>query len=206
MGVPFLPGVPPLAAYSGSPLLATTLLTSDGPGVPNNQVAPQWGIFLGGAPVVVADNVVSLTYKQEWAIADYPVEEGAFETYDKVQIPFEARVRFSAGGSEANRQALLDSIAAIAGDNQTRYTVVTPEETYPSVTIAHYDYSRTATNGVGLIQVDVWCLNIMVNTTANFQSTAAPSGASPINDGTVQATTAPAAPSSSGPPEFPGSP
>ena len=82
-------------------------------------VAPfsaQWGIYKDGLPVVVADSVVSFGFKKDWNIADYPVEEGSFESYDKVETPFGARVRFASGGSTANRQALLQSIEAIAGD------------------------------------------------------------------------------------------
>lgn len=189
MSVPNLPGVPPLSSYAPPVGLDAILLTGDTAQLPGASPS-QWGIFLNGAAVVVADNVVSMSFKSEWAIADYPVEQGAFASYDKVTVPFESRVRFSAGGSAANRQALLDSVAAIAGDKTTLYTVVTPEETYPSVSISHYDYARTAVNGVGLIQVDVWCLNVIVAGGVNFQSTAAPSGASPINDGTVQTTPA----------------
>ncbi len=201
MGVPNLPGVPPLSSYATGGLLATALLTADSPGLFLGSFTPLWGIFLGGAPVVTADSVVGFAYKQEWAISDYPVEQGSFETYDKVAIPFDARVRFSAGGSEANRLALLSSIASIADDHKNLYTVITPEAVYDSVTISHYDYHRTASNGVGLIVVDVWCFHVIVVTAAS--ATQSPSGAAPVPQGTVQPglsapglTTSPAFPTS----------
>jgi hypothetical protein len=149
----------------------------------------QWGIFLDGAPVVVADNVLSVEYRQQWALSDYPVEQGAFETYDKVQTPFDARVRFSSGGSPSNRQALLDSIAAIAGDYNF-YDVATPEAIYPSCNITHYDYRRTSSNGMGLITVDVWLLEVRITTSQGLSSTKDPSSASQVNGGTPQATPA----------------
>jgi hypothetical protein len=185
MGVPNLPGVPTLASYSSTAGLFSSLLTSDGAGVYSASSAVQWGIYLNGASVVEADTVTSFSYKQEWAIADFPLEQGAFNTYDKVSIPFEARVRFTAGGSEQRRQALLDSIAAIAGDQTNLYTIITPEATYPSVTISHYDYARTAVNGLGMLSVDVWVFNAIVSGTISGQDVASPSAASQQNDGPV---------------------
>ena len=212
--VPNVPGVPPLVVYGAAPGLAVVLLTAD---LVSSFApifgGPQWGIFLGGAPVIVADTVASVEYKQEFAISDYPVEEGGFETYDKVYIPFDVRVRFAAGGSESNRQALLDSIAAIIGDLNF-YDVVTPEAIYSSVNLMHYDYRRTATNGVGLIVADVWCRQVSVTVQEAGTSTAAPSGAAPVTPGPVQpgpqmgpeAPAGPVMPTGAPPDNFPGPP
>jgi|SRR5665647_1660865 len=115
----------------------------------------QWGVFLGGAPIIVFDTFVSIDYRHTWNICDYPVERGGFESYNKVWLPFETRVRFASGGSEANRVALLASVKAISGTLQL-YDVVTPEEIYTSVNVKHYDFHRTSTNGVGLITIDLW--------------------------------------------------
>ncbi len=194
--VPDVPGVPSLnfaaGADQGIELLNEDLVSL------TPSVSPQWGIFLNGAPVVTADSVVDFTLKKEFALSDYPVEEGAFETYDKVIIPFDCRLRFSAGGSLANRQSLLDSIDAISGDLNF-YDAVTPEVVYPSCNVVHYDYRRTSRNGVGLIIVDVWLLQVRVGTSSSssaLTNTAQPSGADPQNDGTVQPTTPTAAQSS----------
>lgn len=176
--VPNVAGVPALltgfasAASSGNVGLMVSDLVSFAFGG-----GSQWGIFLNGAPVVTADNVLSFEFKRDFAIADYPLERGAFETYAKVQIPFSPRVRFSAGGSMANRQALLDSIAAIAGDFN-KYDVVTPEETYTGVNISHYDYHRSANSGVGLIVVDVWLQEVRVAVSEVSGGSNAPSSSS----------------------------
>jgi hypothetical protein len=160
--VPNVPGVPALlTGYNGNDstiqALSADLVSSLG------YVSPQWGIFRNGANVVTADTVLSVDYKQEWVIADYPLERGAFETYDKVALPFDVRVRFVAGGSEADRQALINSIASIAGDYNL-YDVVTPTAIYPSCNIRHYDYQRSANRGLGMIQVDVWLQWVRIST------------------------------------------
>lgn len=184
--VPIAPGVPRLPRDPFSDAIgAIELLTSDAISLFAGAFGPQWGLFQDGAPVVTADNVISVEYKQEWVVADYPLEQGAFESYDKVQTPFSVRLSFSAGGSETDRQALLDSVAAIAGTTDL-FDAVTPEEVYPNVNPTHCSYRRSATNGVGLIVVDVMCVQIRIATSDTLDNTQSPSAAAPVNDGTVQ--------------------
>jgi hypothetical protein len=186
VSVPLVPGVPALfeavSTAEAAILLTRDLVSAFG------SIDPQWGIFLGAVPVVLADNVVSVEYKQDWNLSDYPVEDGAFATYDKVNSPFDARIRFSAGATLLNPGGsdLLDSVAAIAGDLNL-YNVRTPEATYADVNVVHYDYRRTARNGVGLIEVDVWVREVRVTGLSTFGNTALPSGADPANLGTVSA-------------------
>ncbi|RUV19963.1 hypothetical protein [Mesorhizobium sp. M7A.F.Ca.MR.245.00.0.0] len=166
------------------------LLTQDAIGLLSGAFSQQpWGIYFGGVPVIVADNVVEVQYRQQWSISDFPVERGAFESYDKVQIPYDARLRFTAGGSQANRAAMLASIAAVAGDTNL-YDVVTPEAVYLSCNFTHYDYSRRANEGMGLLSVDIWLIEVRQAVSAGMSNTQDPSGASQVNGGTVQ--TAPA--------------
>jgi len=155
----------------------------------------QWGIFQNGVPVVTADSVVSMERRQEYAISDFPVEGGAFQSYNKVYIPFDVRFRFASGGSESNRQKLLDSVQAIVG-NLVLYSAASPEAIYPSCNVVHYDYRRTAQDGVGLILVEVWLREVRVISSTNIATimpsgiptgaVAAPSGALAINAGDVQ--------------------
>jgi len=155
----------------------------------------QWGIFQNGRPVVTADSVVSMEWRQEYAISDFPVEGGAFQSYNKVYIPFDVRFRFASGGSESNRQQLLDSVQAIVG-NLTLYSAASPESIYPSCNVVHHDYRRTSQNGVGLVVVDVWLREVRVISSTNIATimpsgiptgaVSAPSGALAFNAGDVQ--------------------
>lgn len=185
VNVPNVPGVPVVNFAVGAIASTVQQLTGDLIG----DIAPVssiWGIYQGGLPIVVADSVVGFSYKQEWSVSDFPVEKGAFESYDKVQLPFDVRVQFTAGGSALNRAALLNSIAAVAGTTQI-FDVVTPEVVYQNVTITHYDYSRSARNGVGLLKVDVWLLQINQNVTTTF-SASTPDGQDPTAGGSPQPT------------------
>ncbi len=186
--VPNVPGVPPLLRNPNLASAALSLLVNQAIRFLVAPFSAQWGIYLGGAPVVLADSVVSFGYKQDWTVADYPVEEGAFESYDKVETPFGVRVRFASGGSTANRQELLDSIAAIA-DDLNLYDVVTPEAVYTSCNITHYDYHRDSKSGVGLLIVDVWLIEVRVTASASFANTKSPTAAGTTNGGVVNPTT-----------------
>jgi hypothetical protein len=160
------------------------LLTADGPNLP---AITQWGLFGGGGAAVTADNVVAFELKKNWYLADYPVEGGGFESYDKVAVPYDVRLRFSAGYSAGNRAALLNSIDRIAGDLNL-YDAVTPEKTYPNVNVTHYDFRRTADRGAGLIQLDVWLLEVRSGSSSVFGSGAQGASASSASfGGNVQA-------------------
>lgn len=179
--IPGLPSLPP----GVNVLTSVALLVSDIIGLLTGFAASPWGIYQNGQPVLTPDSVVSVGYKQGWSIADYQIEEGGFETYDKVDTPFDTRVRLASGGSQANRQALLDGIAEIAG-NLELYDVVTPEQVYSSVNIADYDLIRSSNNGVGLIQISVHLIEVRINSQTQFQNTKSPTAQSQVNDGTVQ--------------------
>ena len=175
------PGIPPLLGG----LLPTSFPTSpsqivDISNTLPGSVGPQWGIFLNGAPVITADTVVGEDYRQEWVIADFPIEDGGFQSYDKVARPFDVRMTFATGINAANRAQMINSIAAIAGD-MNLYEFVSPEVIYQSVSIAHYDYHREPQRGVGLLPISVWGWQIAIEQTGALSNTANPGG----NDKTV---------------------
>lgn len=185
--VPNVPGVPPLIRAPGAFLEPVALLFADAiTGLFG--VGPLWGIFQDGQAVVTPETIVSFGYRQNWTIADFPIEQGGFESYDKVASPFEIRVRMASSGTAEARQRLLDEIAAIAGTLEL-FDVVTADASYPSVNIARYDYRQTSREGVGMIVIDVVLMEIRDTAVAAFSNTKSPSGAGQVNGGTVQATT-----------------
>jgi hypothetical protein len=185
--VPNVAGVPQL--LGGLVSYATGALSnalSDIAGLPIS-AGPQWGIFLNGQPVVVADVIMSIEFRGESVIADFPIEGGGFRSYDKVKRPWDVRFRFAAGGSQANKQALINSVEAIADDYKL-YTFVSPEHVLQNINIAHRDYHRTATSGAGLLQEDVWGWQIQIDTSSGVSSTQAsnPASADQASGGEVQ--------------------
>lgn len=185
--VPLAPGVPPLPRSPTAIAAAVVLLTEDAFGLFQGVGITQWGIFQNGLPVILADNVVAVEFKQDWTISNYPLEGGAFETYDKVQLPFEIHLQFSTGGSISDRQSFLNSIAAVVGNTQL-YDVLTPEQLYQNVNLKHWDYDRRASN-VGLLTVDIWVEQINQTASQSFQNVQNPASASPVAAGSVSPNT-----------------
>jgi hypothetical protein len=147
-------------------------------------IAPQWGIFLNGEPVVVADSVSAFSFKKSSRISKYPQEQGAFSSFNKVTVPFEPKIKFSTGGSVADKAAFIASIDAISGDLNL-YTIVTPEVFYASCNVTSYDYNRAHGNA-GLLEIDVWLEQIMIAGASTFSNTKSPTDAAQSNGGLVQ--------------------
>jgi hypothetical protein len=186
--VPIAPGVPAVLRAAGAAVtLAAPLLTADGPGVLQQFVPPQWGIYFStGAPAVVADSVFDVEFRQEYRIAQAPQEQGAFTSYNKVQVPFDARVTFAQGDDQASRSQFLQQILQAAASLDL-LNLVTPEITYTGVNIVHHGYRRAAASGATLLLVDVWVEQVRVTGTTQFSSsnTGGASGSDPQNIGAV---------------------
>lgn len=146
----------------------------------------RWGIFLDGELVLEPDSFASLEYKKDWHIADYPIEQGNFETYNKVRLPYEARVMITKGGTEADRNVFLERVADVA-DSLDLYDIVTPDFTYTNANITHYDFQRTAEKGVSLLSVTLWFQEVRLEASSEFTQTASPDSANQVNVGAVQA-------------------
>jgi hypothetical protein len=185
--VPAVPGVPPVLRGPPNINLPTPApLSGDGGGLASTTQAAKWGLYdSGGSPVVVADSVVGFDFLAEYRISDFPIEGGLFASYNKVKVPYDARLTFSKGGTEQDRTTFLNAIQA-ALEALDLYTVVTPEVSYANANVTHYDYRRTSTNGATLLTVDVWTQEVRVSAAPQYTQTTAPSGADPVNGGAVQ--------------------
>ncbi len=183
--VPNVPGVPTLLG-GFAPTPALPALNDISNALPSS-LSPSWGIFLDGAAVVTADSVISMDARQEAVVADFPLEGGTFESYDKVDRPFDVRFRFAAGGDDANRAALFASVKALLADKTNKYMFISPEDVFESVTISHFDYHRTSINGVGLPAVDVWGWQLLLGSGSTTGNDSQSVGAAPqSNNGVVQ--------------------
>ena len=193
--IPDVPGVPSLPSYGANPVLlfsdvVSSILDffSSGPG---------WGIYLNGAQAFPYNSILDFDFKQDYSVADYPVEPdsdqsaGSFQSYDKVQLPFDVRVRVASGPDESDRQALLVAARAAAADLNL-YEVVAPEDTYPNCNITHVDWKRTNVNGVGLVVVDFWFQQIRQTATSTFSNTQTPAVAGQQGIGSLAPSDAPA--------------
>jgi hypothetical protein len=190
--VPLTAGVPAVLRSAATQVLAGVgLLTSDSSEV-NQLAASQWGIYaVGGGLAIQPDNIVAVGFRGEYRIADYPIEQGGFETYDKVALPFEASVRMTKGGTLADRDAFIADLQAMREDREI-YHVSTPEASYLNVNIADVQIDRSQESGAGLIIADIHLREIRQNAKAEFSKSKDPASAAPFNNGPTQTTPPPA--------------
>lgn len=192
--VPFLLGVPQLVrSLLFQPATQVTL----GAQAQHNlwasaQVAPSWGVFdSNGVKVINPDNIFAFSDRAEWRESDYPVQKGAFATFNKVVVPFEDTLRMTKGGSLSDRVAFLKSIDDIAGDTN-QYSIRTPEKTYTGMNILRRELLRRSSEGAYFLEVDIFFRNVIEQNpqystaaanTANAQN---PSALPAVNQGNVQ--------------------
>lgn len=182
--VPFALGVPVVlrdAANSAPP--QGQALSADAPGVYDTSTAPQWGLFdLSGNAVITADSVLGFEYKKTWKIPNYPQEQGAFATYNKVELPGEPRMVFTKAGSVADRTAFLAQVETVCASLDL-YAAYTPEVQFGSVNPTSFNIlNRTADQGATVLRVEILLEEVRLTAGQQFSSSTAP--ASPTN--TVQ--------------------
>jgi hypothetical protein len=191
--VPNNPGVPPVPRNGSNANPATPPpVSSDGSGNHDIIDGPQWGIFNADmTPAIIGDSVVSEALVKESKISSYPVEapdtktgQAGFQSYNKVQMPFQARVAISQAGDVATRQAFMDAVDA-AYQSLTLYSVVTPEKTYTSANVVHYSFDRDVRQ-TSRIVADIWLEEVRTTATATLSATANPLSAAQTDTGAVQ--------------------
>jgi hypothetical protein len=190
--VPPVPGVPDIASFAGLAILPAPLFAVlDGLNLPFLQAPIRWGVFTadGQTQALIPDSVVGFEYANSSRVSDYPVEQGAFASYNKVSTPFDVRMRVTVGGTEANRSGFIYSLDQMLAATDL-FSLLTPERIYPNVTLVHYDFKRESTNGVTLLTIDCAFREVRIVTAAQFSQTQSVSAESPANQGQVQATDA----------------
>jgi hypothetical protein len=182
----------------------------------NSVLAQQaWGIYnQDGSLAIEADSTVSFDYSNDDTVAVYPIENGDFRAYNKVQGPFTVKLTLALNGAfnlrnlevsnlrssiqSGNVAGAYSSLTGLAARSAfinaldtlehslTLVNVVTPEKTYMNANVVHHAISRTSERGVTLLQADVWLNEIRVTASNAYSNTAAPNGAERVNNGAVQ--------------------
>lgn len=212
--IPALPGVPQLTR---SPLFPPPSVPTLGNNAPAGtlwragQSGPTWGIFLKSKLVLNPDSIVDFDHRNDWRVSDFPVQAGAFASYNKVANPFEISVKMTKGGTQAQRSAFLNQLDSIAGDLNL-YTILTPERSYINVNITRYELSRRGVGGAFWFNdVEVFFRQIRTvaaqytTTAAAMQNAQNADAQPPTNTGVIQPQPAPMSISASEiPPANPG--
>ena len=125
------------------------------------QSAPAWGIFdQSGNPLGASTDTnatlstLDVDYVKEMRVSDFPIEQGGFASYNKVELPATPRVTLILDGTVDDRAAFLNAIDA-ACKSTNLYNIVTPEAFYLGYSLERYSYRRTASRGANLLVVEI---------------------------------------------------
>lgn len=199
--VPQLPGVPQLIRQAAGFISVLLIPPAIGaPALPGvlwhaSQSQPVWGVFdLNGNQVIVPDSVMDFQYRAEWSISDYPVQDDAFASFNKVAHPPEMVVRMVKGSSLQARADFENQCEAVAG-SLNLYKILTPEKTYLNVNVLRHEVNRRERRGANFIEADLF-FRVINTVQAQYSSTGnlpsptinalSPSAVPPISVGVVQ--------------------
>lgn len=178
---------PPWGLYlDGAPVIQPASILGN---VIAEELAPIQAIAsLVGFPniVPVTASTVEFEFSQDFPLSNYPQELGAFQSYNKVTMPFDVKLKFAAGGSTSLRQGFVNTCLAIA-NSMSKFDVVTPETIFTSVNCTHIDFHRSAKRGNTLIQIDLFFQQINEISATQFSNTLSPTASGQQSIGNVQA-------------------
>lgn len=202
--VPQTPGVPPVLRRIGQVQNSAVLLVADGLQVASLFNGPEWGLFTSanvpafsaqlGSPLlnnllgglgIAGQSIGDLEYRRDYRISTAPQEQGAFLSYNKVQMPFDGRVTYVVSGLPFARTAFFAQLEAVAASLDL-LNLIMPEYQYIGCNVVHHGFRRAAMHGVSMVLCDIWVEQVRVTGTAQFTSTKDASGAAPVNAGNVQ--------------------
>jgi hypothetical protein len=183
--VPELPGVPDLRRAAVGLAVRTGIYgkieSFDRFGILDILIGPPYQIVsaVTGEPIIRPDSVIALEYKGESRLAGYPMEKGAFSTYNKVQMPYDIRIRMTcSGNSWMKREDFIFKMDEIKKSLEM-LQIITPDIRYTGVNLVRWDYKRTAQNGVSLLTVDAMFSEVRENATAVYGPVKEPASADP---------------------------
>jgi len=188
--VPALPGVPALSRSNNAQFVAAGL-TILGEILPLGLFGQKWGIVApGGSALLSPDSFVDFEYREEQKIPIYPLQNGAFQSYNKVGMPYDIRLTVTCSGngkmSKGNFIQGIDKLLT----SLTLVDIVTPDATYKNTNLIHVDYRRDASHGATLLIAQLWFqwVRIVSNPVV---ATAKPSGTPTSSFGQLSPTTTP---------------
>jgi hypothetical protein len=190
--VPKLPGVPQLLRSGNFPANPGPVL---GAAVAVGRLwralfsTPKWGVYKQTPPpttpaddiptvtvrsnlqpVIIPDSVLDFGARGDYETSDYPVQDGAFASYNKVANPNETSVRLYKSGSVSDRERFLAQIDAIMPSLELFY-ILTPERRYIDVNPYRYEIVRRGGSGAYQLEVDLYFREVR-RITAQYTQTA----------------------------------
>jgi len=145
-------------------------------------------IVRGESSAVDFNSMQEFSAEKSSRLPDEPIEKGSFSTYNRIIEPRAITCRLSVEGSASKLQSAIDRLTTLC-ENDEKITLTTPEQSYPNMMLESFDYRRDATNGRGVLFVDLRFKEIRevqsAQTTTAIEEAEEPIDAEDAEDGSV---------------------
>lgn len=161
-----------VAAFGGdtSVTASTTIPPASDLHLTENIVYPLkfWGLYTeSGELALEVDSFVEVSYSKEFNTPAYPLEGGGFETYNKIEAPYEARIVLTKGGEEDVKKVFIETLERF-NRSLDLLQIETPSKSYANANIVRLQIARTREQGADLIRAEVSLREIRAVTTNTF--------------------------------------
>ena len=174
-------------------------------------LAPKYGIYAKtidtnnknplnlkeGDEVFIPSSWVKHELIAESSISTAPTESGGYTSFNKVMRPAELRVVFTVEGwmafngdmeipfssASLSRSRFIEKLTNMRKYAYT-YSIVTPDATYPSFDLTHFDFQVSSNNGVTLLIVNAFFQKINQTLESSISSSTKDSGTTTTQSGT----------------------
>ena len=140
-------------------------------------------VSIDGSYALQPDSFVKFEYNEDHKIPNYPIENGSFQSYNKVVLPYEIKLTVTKSGT-FNINNFINDVGILLNGTQI-LSIVTPNKIYASVNLVHFDYKKEATNGAVLLIAQLTFQEVRVAPTSSNPPVAAPTAAEATSNGQV---------------------
>jgi hypothetical protein len=131
-------------------------------------------IKIKGNYALQPDSFIKFEYKETHKIPNYPVEQGSFQSYNKVTLPYEIKLIVTKSGI-FNITPFINQILLLLNSTDL-LSIVTPDKIYNSANLVNFDYRKESKNGAVLLIAELTFQEVRIAPNPALP-TAAPSGA-----------------------------
>lgn len=155
-----------------------------------------------GGITIIPDTMEVFDYAYEEKLSDYPIEQGGFNTYNKVKTPRTIKVDMACGGlnlvqqgEQALDQVINSALGTSFSQGMTRaqflaamdsmvgsldlFNITTPDITYSNFNATSVKYNRSQRSGAGIIRASVVFREVIEAETPSYSGSA---GSAPYVD------------------------
>ena len=185
-----LAGMPSIPDFIAPEVLTNVGISLGGAALINAIFGKTWGIVNQfGIPILLPDSVLGMNYDAGASISKYPVENGSFASYNKVNSPSMATVQMVKGkGGVLERSLFLAQLEALLKSTLSFY-IITPEYVYMNYQIIGINHARSVQDGATMITVNVDLEEVLEAVTEySTEEVKAPSDSNPVDGGAKPAT------------------